>query len=588
MKIKHGQFLGDVIESLETNSIYHKKLTSIGATTLELSTKRHSIILEPNVPVIIGKKSKSILGVHEGVGVDRVVEYLLFNKVKHKKILVTPESFYKVKEAVKLSKMNLYEDFFLLFDECDRIIKDIEFRNSILLPMDDFFKFKNKAFISATAIRPSDPLFDKHDFKDVLILPDFDFKKDLELITTNNVQLSLKKILREVESENYCIFLNSTKLIGSYVKKLELLNESAIFCSKKATYNFKIAKFKNTHEHLKDFKKYNFFTSRFFSAVDIYMDTPPVVIMISEIKTSPHSMIDPFTDAVQIVGRFRKGVGRVIHITNLDDSLEAMTKDEVFAYLNGCETSYNQIKSLRNGATNNGAKDTLNEALRLVPFANYLNEDGTKNFYMQDYTVHDEKVKHCYINSKNLIDALGIEHFKVNHKEEKYPLDDLGNKKLSSGLSLQNIVTEIVKTLDWALTNLEEFTLDNRNEVLIELNKYWPFIVHAYKELGSELLLKNSYSMKQIIKTLKRKKQTGYKSNFEFIEALNDELLGETAPTFELLSKFGNIICDYDLDLRPSLKSLSEYFKLSKRKTLRWTAGVEMKGYTVLKSHFTQ
>ena len=51
--------------------------------------------------------------------------------------------------------------------------------------------------------------------------------------------------------------------------------------------------------------RYNFFTSRFYSAVDIVLEEKPVVIMISQVhKTvkgkTPYSLIDPETEAIQI------------------------------------------------------------------------------------------------------------------------------------------------------------------------------------------------------------------------------------------------------------------------------------------------
>src|SRR5690606_18089620 len=76
IKIDKGQWLGDVIEQIETNSIYFKTLTGIGATSLELSTERNSIIVEPNVPVIDGKKGVGIFGVKEGITTDKVMQFM--------------------------------------------------------------------------------------------------------------------------------------------------------------------------------------------------------------------------------------------------------------------------------------------------------------------------------------------------------------------------------------------------------------------------------------------------------------------------------------------------------------------------------
>ena len=53
--IKNGQRLSDVYSIIEPNTILCKFLTGIGATHLEITAPRHSILIEPNIPPIKGK-----------------------------------------------------------------------------------------------------------------------------------------------------------------------------------------------------------------------------------------------------------------------------------------------------------------------------------------------------------------------------------------------------------------------------------------------------------------------------------------------------------------------------------------------------
>ena len=57
--IKKGQHLSDVY-AIESNTILCKTLTGLGATYSEIKAKRHSIIIEPNQPAIIGKCKSAI------------------------------------------------------------------------------------------------------------------------------------------------------------------------------------------------------------------------------------------------------------------------------------------------------------------------------------------------------------------------------------------------------------------------------------------------------------------------------------------------------------------------------------------------
>ena len=121
-KNKEGktQYLTEVLPQIPTNVILYKTLTGLGATYGELKADRNSIIIEPNVPVIVGKcndpkhKEDNLFGVYEGVYTEDVIKYLEKSADKKTKILTTPESFQKVKQAVNNVGIDLYSHFFCL------------------------------------------------------------------------------------------------------------------------------------------------------------------------------------------------------------------------------------------------------------------------------------------------------------------------------------------------------------------------------------------------------------------------------------------------------------------------------------------
>lgn len=76
------QYLTEVLKEIPTNTILCKTLTGLGATYGEIKAKRHSIIIEPNKPVIVGKYNDSkhqgdnLFPVHEGIYSDDIVNYI--------------------------------------------------------------------------------------------------------------------------------------------------------------------------------------------------------------------------------------------------------------------------------------------------------------------------------------------------------------------------------------------------------------------------------------------------------------------------------------------------------------------------------
>ena len=169
--------------------VLNKTLTGIGATYGELHSHRHSIIIEPNVPVILQKtdehKNLQPLAVYAKCTEAKIKRYLN-SSVQYKKLLCTPESYKKIKKAAGQAGINLYTDFFCLMDECEKFIQDVDYRKRISQPINDFFLFKNKAMVSATPLKMRHPKLERQNFKMIKITPDFDYKVDLNLIVTNN------------------------------------------------------------------------------------------------------------------------------------------------------------------------------------------------------------------------------------------------------------------------------------------------------------------------------------------------------------------------------------------------------------------
>ena len=123
------QYLTDVLPTIPTNTILYKKLTGLGATYGEIKANRNSVIIEPNKPVIIGKcndpkhSNDNLFGVHDNIYVDNIIRYITRSQKQSKyiKILTTPESFLKVRDAFEEMDMDIRFDCFLLFDECPRV-----------------------------------------------------------------------------------------------------------------------------------------------------------------------------------------------------------------------------------------------------------------------------------------------------------------------------------------------------------------------------------------------------------------------------------------------------------------------------------
>ena len=523
------QYLTEVLPMIPTNTILYKTLTGLGATYGELKADRNSIIIEPNVPVIVGKcndpkhKEDNLFGVYEGVYTEDVIKYLEKSADKRTKILTTPESFQKVKDAFELMDMDIYGTCFLLFDECHKIVKDADYRSDITLPFDDFFLFNEKALVSATPISFSDPRFEMQKFQIIRIEPAFEYKLPVSLIHTNHVLEQLKRTLDKLDATDICLFVNSTDMIYSFIKQLDIENESTVFCAKKSVEKLKNKKFKHAFEQWSKskMKKYNFFTSRFYNALDIELKIKPTVIMISDVYFSEYSMIDPHTDAIQAIGRFRNGVNRVCHIFNTNPNLPVRTEEEIGIYLQANKEVYDKIKTFYDCATSEEARNAYHGILKVLPFNQMLNKDGKENFFAIDNYVDEALLKSSYNAQEKLIASYRSNRlFDLDVESAYFPFGDFERlKKESKYASLKDKRKEVVRQLELLKGDDETEMIRNYKE---DLRKADSFIYGAYEEIGKEMIESLDYSVKRIKEAMILKQNREKTEGTEFIQLIKN------------------------------------------------------------------
>ena len=530
------QYLTEVLKQIETNTILCKTLTGLGATYSEIKAPRHSIISEPNIPSITGKcnapehKKDNLFGVRQGITVEDIIDYLerSFSQNKYIKLITTPEGFSKIKQAFSELEVDIYSTCFFLADECDKLIKDIDYRENIILPIDDFFKFTNKAFVSATPIIPSDPRFKEQNFKLVQIQPKFDFKRPIQIIQTNNVLEALKNILPAIKSQqdskrSICFFVNSTDMIFQLINKLEIKNDSSVFCSQKSVDKLKRKGFKEAYENwdISRQKPFMWFTSRFYTAVDIIMKEKPDVVFITEPYFAEYTIIDPCTDAVQAIGRFRKGTSMAIHIVNTNENFPIRNVSGIKEYLKGCRDTYKQIKNFYECATSLESREAYKAALDVLPY-NQMLKNGKVNYFAIDNYINDALVKSTYNNINLLVDRYKQSNIFLPELLSGvfYKFGDKERLKLEDkNVSLRENRMQIVAILE----SLKDDTESVMSQTFInEMRALDSFIVDAYYSVGKEIIELNKYSFKRIKEAMILKDYREKTTGVEFIQLMKN------------------------------------------------------------------
>jgi hypothetical protein len=498
------------MRKIPTNCILSKRIPGCGATTLELKTNRNSIIVVPNVPVIQSKVKKKPypMGVYEDVTISDVATYL--NENSRYKIMTTPESFGKIKVACEKCGINIYSDFFLLMDECHQLVKDVDYRADIVLPMVDFFHFKKKALVSATPLGFSDPRF--KGFKTIEICANYDYQQKIQVIHTYSIAKTVKEYMESHKDNKVCIFFNSVDGIYSMMEQFGMLEDATVYCAPKSRIKLKSEHgFTNAYDvwSANTMKRYNFFTGRFYTAFDLELEQDrPDLLMITDPYLSPHTMLDVDTDCIQICGRFRNGISSATHIYREKSNIIVKTREQLEWEISAHEFAYNIIQTLYNSADSRKSRFAFGEALETLPFRRFLYTDLTKNYFAVDNAINEKLVENRYKDKEQVKDWYSDSHYFIPTFEDKpYNKHDEKLRIIVAARSVKDKRRRMVQFL----SELEEPDSEYAMDFVNEIRKIDPFIVEAFELLGRERIEELEYNQRAIAEEIIMAQRKGNK-----------------------------------------------------------------------------
>ena len=287
------------------HGLVDKKITGIGATTLEINSKRNSIIVFPTKALAYGKHSKHPNTLYVGSEIkgekvtnQQIEEYLA--KDGYKKLLVVADSLGRLLGIIGKN----YKDYFLMVDEVDVLQTDNNFRPQLENVIDYYLMFpsKNRCMVTATMKDFNNPLLKKE--CKFFITWTYNTRRDVKLLHTNNItQAVIEKVISH-PTEKVFIAYNSILQIRNIIASLdeETRKECAILCSE--------ASIKEAGEYFapklgdNDIlpARINFATCCYFTGIDI--EDSYHLITVSDVRRS-HSMLT-LDRMTQIHGRCRK------------------------------------------------------------------------------------------------------------------------------------------------------------------------------------------------------------------------------------------------------------------------------------------
>ena len=584
--LKKGEWLLNALKRIghsmiPSNCILNKTLTGLGATHSEIHSKRSSIIIEPNVPVILGKlgDNEGLEAVYAKCTPYNLKKYLQMD-IQYKKIITTPESFKKIRKVAEELHINIYNSFFCLFDECEKVTQDIDYRRKISQPIYDFFRFKNKAFVSATPLPMSHPEFEKQGFQMIKIEPEFNYKKDLTLIVTNSYYRCLRRVLDSLkDSKHICIFFNVTDGITELINNLGIMDYK-VFCSQDSVNKLLKRGMLQAYSQIDyPLAKYNFFTCRFYSALDIRIyKHKPDIIMLTDLRTANWTMIDPFTEAIQIQGRFRKRgndditYNSLTHISTVNPEIRVRSNEEIRNRVERFIEDYNLLKDEHEAELDEFKKRAILEDMGNLKYQDLIDERGEINPFSVDNLYNEERVKGYYLSAEALHKAyldtgfFNVTFLNITDCVGDDDIERLNNTKIQ--IEQRRIVLQLIDRIEqWFMSGKISYEEKEIHLAYFKQQSESNYILSAYKKIGKDAIITAEYKRSLIDKKV-REFDKAQANKLRFSENVLKDIqrefpLGVYIPKKDIQQRLQMILQDNGVQYKVTQDCIRDYYDVT-------------------------
>jgi len=423
----------------------------------------------------------------------------------------------------------------------------------------------------------SHPEFERQGFQLIKIEPDYDYKKDLELIVTNSYYKRLRIVLDNLkDSKHICIFFNVTDGIGDLIDNLKV-TDYKVFCSQKSVEKLKKRGIINAYEQIDyPLAKYNFFTCRFYSALDILNGKhKPDILILTDLRTAQWTMIDPFTEAIQIQGRFRKKgkddvtYNSLTHITTIDPNIRVRSKGEIRNRIDQFIANYNLLKEQRDGTEDEFKQKAILEDMESLKYQDLIDERGDINPFSIDNLYNEERVRAYYQSADALYQAYlatGFFNVTYNNVTECVGDDDierLNNTKVAIK-QREQLVNLIVRMEEWF--SMGKITFEEKQELLNLIRKQpeGDDILSAYYKIGKDAIVSAEYK-KQLIEKKVKEYDKAQAQKLRFSPKVLNEIkaefpLGIYLPKEDIKQRLQLIYHENGVDYKATQVTIEDYY----------------------------
>lgn len=528
MTFPQGLKMGEVFDRMPYG-IVNKTITGLGATTLEImSRKRNSIIVVPTKTLAYSKTQKAnevngagyamyigspIGNIKSNITINNVKDYIAAKQIDEvQKFIVVADSLPMLLNYLDKLNIDVYTSYFIMVDEIDTLQSDSSYRPRLESVIDHYFKFDfdKRAVVSATMIPFSNLKFEKE--SSLRIEWEEQPKRDIKVRYTNYIEdaaINEINFLLESTSDKIIVAYNSLDGIFNIIEQLDIdKKQCGVLCSDRSAGKVELYKDIEDEEKAIDengnlLHRVTFLTCAYFAGIDI-MDRCHLITITS--KTQPYTYLS-INKITQIAGRCRNGNLSETILYDISEKKEHITEknsnefkqtliDKAVGYINFLNSGLEIIN-----------KDKSLEPMRyfLLSFMDYISnaksskvdyplaiirQDSLTNafvpaFFNIDALTEKWELRHnLYSEVNKLYEVLKTKHNVeelspfIMKREEHIDSNKENRAEVNAALRARELVKLKADLLDWKNQNGNEFAF--KEIVRRTRKKYQDTIIKAF------------------------------------------------------------------------------------------------------------
>ena len=381
------------------------------------------------------------------------------------------------------------------------------------------------------------------------------------------------------DSKHICIFFNVTDGITELINNLGI-TDYKVFCSQESVDKLLKRGIMQAYSQIDyPLAKYNFFTCRFYSALDIRIAKhKPDIIILTDHRTANWTMIDPFTEAIQIQGRFRKRgkdditYNSLTHISTINPEIKVRSKEEVGNRVERFVANYNLLKQQHDEELDEFKKQAILEDIDNLKYQDLIDEQGEVNPFSVDNLYNEERVRGYYQSAESLYQAyidtgfFNVEFIDAMNCVGDDDIERLNNTKIQ--IDQRKLILQLaIRIEEWFMSG--KISYEDKEQYLNYFRQQpeGNYIHTAYEKIGKDAIVSAEYK-RCLIDRKVREFDKAQANKLRFSENVLKDIqrefpLGVYIPKKDIQQRLQMILQDNGVQYKVTQDTIRDYFDCS-------------------------